>query len=299
MIINEHSHLDDALTTKVFALVQLAQEFDMQSPLSEHVLLHLKHGGDPHSRHLLGMEADELIGYVHLDLTDEVAGPSAQVVVHPKFRNLGYGKQLLQRSLNVAGEKLRLWSHGENALARNLAQSVGKKETRTLLQMRRSLLSAIENPLIPSDYVISSYNPERDAESWLRANYEIFKEHPEQGNWTMRDFAIRMKEDWFDPNGFFILRYQNEIAGFAWTKVHQHSHTPDHSPLGEIYVLGVMPEHRGKSLGKSLTLHSLTYLRSLGLLEAMLYVNQEDKVALSLYEACGFRMWDVDTLYSF
>jgi mycothiol synthase len=60
-----------------------------------------------------------------------------------------------------------------------------------------------------------------------------------------------------------------------------------------------MPEHRGKSLGKSLTLHCLTYLRSLGLLEAMLYVNQEDKVALSLYEACGFRMWDVDTLYSF
>jgi mycothiol synthase len=70
-------------------------------------------------------------------------------------------------------------------------------------------------------------------------------------------------------------------------------------PLGEIYVLGVNPEHRSRGLGKALTLHCLLYLRSLGLLEAMLYVNKDDASARALYESCGFRIWDVDTLYSF
>ena len=299
MIISEHSYLDDALKQKVLTLVQVAQDYDMQSPLSEHVLLHLKHGGDTHSRHLVGIENNEVIGYVHLDLTDEVAGPSAQVVVHPEFRNLGYGKQLLEGSLSVAGKKLRLWSHGENTLARNLARSVGMKEVRTLFQMRRSLLSAIESASFSSDYQLSTFNFERDADEWICANSQIFIAHPEQGSWTMRDFEIRMKEDWFDPVGFFILRSNAQIAGFGWTKVHRHSHSENHSPLGEIYVLGVMPEHRGKSLGKSLTLHCLTYLRSLELLEAMLYVNKEDATAVALYESCGFRIWDIDTLYSF
>lgn len=299
MIINEHSHLDDALTREVFSLIQLAQTVDLQSPLSEHVLLHLKHGGDLRARHLVGVENEKIIGYVHLDLTDEVSGPSVQVVVHPDFRNLGYGKQLLQRALLVAGKSLRLWSHGENAMARRLAESVGMKEIRTLLQMRRSLLSAIEPAVFPPTYVISTFNRERDEGNWLQANREIFAEHPEQGVWKPRDFEIRMKEEWFNADGFFIAQHENKIAGFSWTKVHSHSHEHDHVALGEIYVLGVSPNHRRRGLAKALTLHSLTYLRSLGLLEAMLYVNQEDRAALSLYEACGFRSWDVDTLYSF
>lgn len=299
MIINEHSHLDDVLTREIFSLIQFAQEVDLQSPLSEHVLLHLKHGGDFRARHLVGIEDNQVIGYVHLDLTDEVSGPSAQVVVHPQFRNLGYGKQLLQRALGVAGNSLRLWSHGENAMARKLAQSVGMKEVRTLLQMRRSLLSAIEPAAFPSGYTISTFNRDLDEGDWLVANQEIFAQHPEQGSWTLRDFDIRTKEEWFNPEGFFILKQKGRIAGFSWTKVHHHSHGHDHMPLGEIYVLGVSPNHRGQGLAKALTLYTLTYLRSLGLLEAMLYVNNEDSAALSLYESCGFRNWDVDTLYSF
>lgn len=299
MIINEHSHLDDVLTREIFSLIQFAQEVDLQSPLSEHVLLHLKHGGDLRARHLVGIEDEQVIGYVHLDLTDEVSGPSAQVLVHPQFRNLGYGKQLLQRALGVAGNSLRLWSHGENAMARKLAQSVGMKEVRTLLQMRRSLLSAIEPAVFPVGYTISTFKRDVDETEWLQANREVFAQHPEQGSWTLRDFEVRTQEEWFNPEGFFVLKQQEKIAGFSWTKVHSHSHGHDHMPLGEIYVLGVSPSHRGKGLAKALTLHSLSYLRSLGLLEAMLYVNQEDTAALSLYEACGFRSWDVDTLYSF
>ncbi len=299
MIISEYSHLDESQTSAVFALIQLAQDVDLQSPLSEHVLLHLKHGGDIRALHLLGLEDDQIIGYVHLDSTDEVAGPSAQVVVHPEFRNLGHGKQLLHSALSLAGEKLRLWSHGENTLARMLAESVGMKEVRTLFQMRRSLLSAIEPATFPENYDLKIFNAQTDQNAWLAANQLIFQEHHEQGTWTLRDFEIRMKEEWFDPSGFFILRADGQIAGFAWTKVHSHSHGHDHMPLGEIYVLGVSPEHRSRGLGKALTLHCLLYLRSLGLLEAMLYVNKDDASARALYESCGFRIWDVDTLYSF
>ena len=57
-------------------------------PLSEHVTLHLRHGGDTNVQHVLvyAADGDRLAGYAHLDVTDEVSGSSAELVVDPGLR---------------------------------------------------------------------------------------------------------------------------------------------------------------------------------------------------------------------
>lgn len=44
-----------------------------------------------------------------------------------------------------------------------------------------------------------------DGRAWVRANAEIFADHPEQGSLTVSDLAARMAQDWFDPTAFLLI----------------------------------------------------------------------------------------------
>jgi mycothiol synthase len=67
----------------VTEVVDEATEADGVRPLSEHVMLHLRYGGDEPARNLLLWHGSHLVAYAHLDTTDPVDGPSAEMVVAP------------------------------------------------------------------------------------------------------------------------------------------------------------------------------------------------------------------------
>ena len=132
-------HLGTTTQEKVLALIAYATKHDGIPPVAEHVLLHLRYGGDKAARHLIMESGEEVIGYAHIDLTDEIDGPSAELVIHPKHRNQKLGSQLLAEVTKIAGDRLRLWSHGDSVNAQKMAENRGFKRVRTIIQMRRSL----------------------------------------------------------------------------------------------------------------------------------------------------------------
>ena len=75
--------LDPEEVRAVAALIEAATEVDGVRPLSEHVMLHLRYGGDRPVRNVLVYLDGDLAAYGHLDVTDQVEGASAEVVVHP------------------------------------------------------------------------------------------------------------------------------------------------------------------------------------------------------------------------
>ena len=83
--------ISESEAAAVLALVSAATEEDGVGPLSEHVMLHLRYGGDPRARNLLLYDQRELAGYAHLDPTDPVEGPSGELVIHPAHRGQGLG----------------------------------------------------------------------------------------------------------------------------------------------------------------------------------------------------------------
>ncbi|WP_440099862.1 mycothiol synthase [Streptosporangium sp. H16] len=287
----------------VLAVVEAATEADGVGPLNEHVMLHLRYGGDERAGAVLLYAGDDLAGYAHVDPTDPVDGPSGELVVHPAFRGRGYGRRLLETVLDHTGGHLRLWAHGGHPAAEALARSAGFDKVRSLWRMRRSLSSDIPGFELPEGVRLRTFEPgTSDREAWVALNAKAFARHPEQGAWTIEDLERREREPWFDPAGFFLAVRPggpgdgDRLVGFHWTKVHgdgDHAH----EPLGEVYVVGVDPAEQGGGLGRSLTLAGLAYLRSRGLSQVMLYVDEDNPAALRLYEKLGFTRWDVDVMY--
>ncbi|HEX4814062.1 MAG TPA: mycothiol synthase [Nonomuraea sp.] len=305
--------LDDAEVEEVLGLVAAATEADGVRPLNEHVMLHMRYGGDPQARSLLlydhltegvhplpeggHRDGGVLLGYAHVDPTDEVEGPSAELVIHPAHRDRGHGTRLLRAVLDLTGGRLRLWAHGDQDAAGRLAARFGLQRARSLWQMRRSLYAPLEACPLPDGVRLRTFVPGQDEEAWLKVNAAAFAHHPEQGAWTMDDLLRREQEPWFDPDGFFLAYRGDKLAGFHWTKIHGSSEH-GHEPLGEVYVVGVDPSQQGTGLGRALTVAGLCHLRSRGLAQAMLYVDEANTAAIRLYESLGFARWDVDVMYA-
>jgi mycothiol synthase len=291
---------------EVQALVADATAVDGTAPLSEHVLLHLRHGGDAEAAQLLVRDGAELVAFAHLDITDPVAGGAGELVVAPAHRRAGLGTAVVQALLDrtaatgsPAGQRLRLWAHGEHPGAVALAHALGFTQARVLLQMRRSLLAPLGEPRLPEGVRLRAFVVGVDEPEFLRVNNAAFDWHPEQGGWDLEQVKLREAEPWFDAEGFLLaVDATDRLLGFHWTKVHgDGGGAHPHEPIGEVYVLGVDPAARGRHLGAALTLAGLRHLRDRGLRQVMLYVEADNDSAVRVYRDLGFTRWDTDISY--
>ena len=297
----DHPSLDDVAA--VLDLVAAAAAADGDRPLSEHVELHLRGGGEGPDRHVIARDSSgAVVGYAHVDPTDVVEGSSAELVVHPSARRQGLGRSLVRAAEAASPDgRLRLWSHGDHPAAAALSSSLGYDRIRSLWLMRRDLAAELPPVSVPPGVSLRAFTPGADDEPWLRVNAKAFASHPEQGSWTLRDLQARMAEPWFDPSGFIVaVDGAGEMLGSHWTKVHGAPHgstSHQHQRIGEVYVVGVDPSAQGRGLGRVLTLAGLHHLAGLGLGEAILYVESDNDAAVRLYSALGFAHASTDVMY--
>jgi len=296
------NHLSRSQQESVLALIKAAHDFDGTPAIAEHVLLHLRHGGDKSDSHLVIEENKGVIAYAHLDTTDLVAGPSVEAVVHPQHRGKGLGALILKEAIKICGDKTRIWSHGDLQAAKAIASSLSLERLWSNLLMSKPLG---EIQPVTSKYPIRTFISGLDNQAFLYLNNKVFADYPDQGGWSEDDLKVRVNESWFDDKGFFVAEDKGELIGFCWTKIHgahTHSHNGSdddhgHEALGEIYVLAVNPDYKGQGVGRDLTITGLNYLKYQGLNNVMLYVGVENKPAFKLYKSLGFNEFGSDVMY--
>ena len=155
---------------------------------------------------------------------------------------------------------------------------------RHILKIHRSLTDPL--PTTERKYAIRNFNPEQDKDRWFELNNKIFIRHPDQGNWVMQDLENRMAESCFDPAGFFLATKGDQIIGFVCTKIHQDF--VNQEPVGELYVVGVDPDHAHQGIGRAVSVAAINYLVAKGLKHSMLYVDADNEKGLALYTSLGF-----------
>jgi mycothiol synthase len=300
-VITVRDRFTEAEARDVLGLVSAAAQEDGVGPLSEHSMLHVRHGGDSRARDLLVVSNGAVAGYAHLDPGDPAEGPSGELVIHPAYRGQGLGLLLTRALAAEAGDRpVRLWAHGDLPAAGRLAAAAGLERVRALWQMRRSLRSGLDEPRVADGVTIRTFVVGRDEAAWTDLNARAFAHHPEQGSWTREDLDLREREPWFDPDGFFLAERGAKLVGFHWTKIHGSgdAESGGHEPISEVYVVGVDPGEQGTGLGRALTLIGLHYLRGRGLPEVMLYVDESNSPAIRLYESLGFTHTGTDVMFA-
>ncbi len=205
----------------VLRLVDAVTAEDGVGPLSEQVLLHIRHGGDPAAQNLFLAHGGELAGFAHLNWDDPAEGGNGELAVHPAHRRRGLGLALAHALVAEAGGRpVRLWAHGDLPAAARLATAAGFTRTRSLWQMHRSLRAPLAAPVLAEGITVRTFIPGQDEAGWLGLNGRAFATHPEQGRWTREDLDLREREPWFDPAGFFLAERDGRLVGFHWTKIH-------------------------------------------------------------------------------
>jgi mycothiol synthase len=262
--------LDAARRGEVRALASSVEQRDGSPPLSDAALGLL---GSPAARHWLASGS----GYAQLhDGSVEVAAVDAGSVA-----------ALLDAVETAVAGPFLIWSHGAGSVVAPELDRRGYERSRVLHQLRRSLAGLPSPRRLPPGIAVRPFRPGVDEEAWLRVNAAAFATHPEQGRWTRADVAEREAEPWFRAEDFLLAWQGETLRGFHWTKVHEDG-------CGEVYVLGVDPSAQGTGLGAALLDAGLHHLADRGCPAVLLYVDDDNRAAMALYERSGFTTADTD-----
>lgn len=230
---------------------------------------------------------------VELELCGEVAAeqrPAAARAAAEVVRTLRDRPALAGAAVHLAADHP---AGSIDPLPEEVADLAGLPRRRDLLQMRRPLPVPTDHParLRAPAVDVRPFRSGADDAAWLEVNNAAFAHHPDQGRETPATLASRTAEPCFDPEGFLLADDPDRpghLAGFCWTKVHPP--TDDAPELGEIYVIGVDPDHHGRGLGVALVLAGLDHLAGRAIATAMLFVDADNDPARRLYVGLGFEI---------
>ncbi|WP_203568995.1 mycothiol synthase [Aestuariimicrobium ganziense] len=258
--------------------------------------------GDREGRFWWVERSGALLGVALLDPADR----SVQVVVDPTVRRQGLGRRLAEQVL--AADPATWWSFGTLPGAQALAARLGLEPVRQLLKMRRDLsrapLSADEiSSLLPTGTSLTGFT-DPDLDDLVRVNAAAFADHPEQGAMTADDFRVAMAEDWFSADDLLLVRQDDtgddtggdaggdtgDLLAFHWTKTVGDD--------GEVYVIGVAPEHDGRGLGRALLAAGLAHMARRGARSIHLFVEAANTRVVTMYESASFEVELRDTSWA-
>ena len=290
-------HLDTRQRAAIEVLAEQAAQADGVQPLNEAAMLALAPTALHPARHWVATVDEQIVGYAQLD----PQGATAQLVVAPAARRRGVGRELVDAVLAAAPDAT-WWSFGNTPAAQALAAALGWSVTRELLIMASDLDGLETVPQVPGFSVASLADEpdiDRAVDELVSVNRQAFAHHPEQGAMSAGDVRQRMQLAWFDAAGLLLARDgAGRLVGFHWTKVTPDQDHPDGPALGEVYVIGVLPEMGGRGLGRHLLAAGLRHLSDRGVRRVQLYVEASEQRAVQLYSANGFSVVNRDLSYT-
>jgi mycothiol synthase len=218
---------------------------------------------------------------------------SDDLTVHPDFRRRGHGRRLFAAGLELAAQAgwdeftLYVPSSGPG---RDFAQAMGMAYRSSLWRLELPLATDVPEPVWPADVVTSEFGDWLPLQRYVDMINLTFADHPTPLSWTLAQVQHAHAQPDFDASKILLVspatRAANPIA-FARIALEPQDDTGS-APTGEIRLVGVIPEWRGRGLGRELLRWGVAELRARGAGRVQLTVEAQNDLALGLYRRTGF-----------
>jgi len=119
--------------------------------------------------------------------------------------------------------------------------------------------------------------------SILMEAYQGIEEYGERNIEKARKYIEDLYEE--DPNCFFVAEENEEIVGFIFCNRFWYSKF-EHSQVGAIHEIVVLPTHRHEGIGKMLIERAMEELKPS---KIELWVGEKNEKAIEFYEKLGFK----------
>lgn len=211
--------------------------------------------------------------------------------VHPDYRNNGVGTALYAeyiRQGDEAGALERLVTPSRQAiLLIAFLEKRGHVVERWFWDMQLPAEQAVGTASWPEGFHVRTFVHNQDEALLTHVRNVTFAQHYGSVPRTVEEMTYRTTQQGFYADGLFFAFNGDEVAGFCYTSRDPREWERRDEKVGHIQLLGVMPDYRGRSLGRALLLTGVNYLREyVDLVE--LGVEGKNSKALALYESAGF-----------
>lgn len=214
------------------------------------------------------------------------------LTVHPAFRRRGHGRRLVDAARELVGrqglDELTLWGDRTRPDAAGFIDALGAVYRSSLWQFVLPADRIVPAPAFPADVMVRAVRPGDDDDRYVELINRAFEDHPSPLSWPgdyIREVHARPE---FDPASVLVVTVASDpdqMVGFCRTL---ELPGDDGRRRGEIGVIGLLPDWRGRGLGRQLLRWGVARLRSLGLDQVELTVEARNERALELYRREGF-----------
>jgi mycothiol synthase len=235
----------------------------------------------------VAVEGEVVCGYVspaHEGLT-----------VHPEFRRRGHGRRLFAAGLELAAkvgwEEVRFYVPLSGAgLA--FAGAMGMTYRSSMWLMYLAPEMAVPEPAFAADVVACAFGDWLPLQTLVDLLNAAFADHPSPLSWSLAEIQYAHGRPDFDSSTTMLVSPTDRPADpVAFGRIALvPPEAGEFAPVGEIRLIGVLPQWRGRGLGRELLRWGVAELRGRGAGRIQLGVEAENELALGLYRRTGFEL---------
>ena len=226
------------------------------------------------------------IGYVIVSFEPPLGRAIISGSVHQDYRRQGIGRQLLLQAKCLSQESGM--SHAQIAASPNqpgtlrFLDKTGFSRVRIEWHMRRERTTS--PPLdLPPEYSLRSMKTGEEPILTTLQNVAF------ESNWgfspnTIEQVAYRVALPGSSPKNVLLLFHDKDPIGYCWTM----TNSTAHGEAGVIMMTGILPDYRGKGLGRVVVIAGIHHLTDKGMSMVDLTVDSENTPARELYLSLGF-----------
>ncbi len=235
--------------------------------------------------------AGNMVGYIDVAPELGIGRVILNCWVQPEHRRQGLATKLLGYATHRAKELGAKVAHvnipQDNIVAKSVLSKLGFRLVRCFLELRLDTTKVrwqdIDQTALQCRYL------QRGEEDRLTQ----IQNRSFAGTWgynpnTVEEIIYRTNLSNCSPEDIVLAYDGDKPIGYCWTRITYGAATDERK--GQVFMLGVDPDYRGKGVGKGVLLAGLSYLKSKGLRVAELTVDSRNKAACVLYRSVGFEV---------